>query len=241
LNFSKVVGNAHVVLISSLNQDAGWPLNDTCPCGAKAIKIDLTGSQAAYTQQNQAAQAARQQQAASQYFRSQYQSIFGPPKSTQQTGNQNMNPKTSNARIWCDQSVSAYRMTIPFNQQFNETFKTLIPASDRNWNPDAKTWTITEKYFDPTKRLIEQLFGGATIISRSASEKASQPPPIKVAPIDNVFLQFIKLLPYEAAQKAYRAAALILHPDKGGDMTKMADLNACWQRLEKEWFNKSQQ
>lgn len=145
--------------------------------------------------------------------------------------------QNQNVRIWWDSSVAAYRLAVPYNQTFTELFKQLIPHSDRAWHPDSKIWTITEKYFDPTATLLKKMFGGAiTIISRDAAEKVSAPPPVKLAPLDQVLLQFIKLLPHEAAQSAYRKAALLLHPDKGGDMEKMANLNTCWQRIEEEFY-----
>lgn len=145
----------------------------------------------------------------------------------------------NNSRLWWDASVNAYRMTVPYNATFNELFKNLIPHSDRNWNKDSKVWTITEQYFAATKALIEKTFGPPIVIDRAAQEKASQPPPVKTAPIDNVILQFAKLLPYDAMQKAYRAASMVLHPDRpGGDMDKMSSLNACWTRIEQEFFKK---
>lgn len=143
-----------------------------------------------------------------------------------------------NARIWWDSSVNAYRMTVPFNAQFNELFKNLMPHSDRNFDFQSKIWTITERYFDPTKTLLTKMFGNVVIIDRATAERAAAPPPIKVAPIDNVFTQFCKLLPYESMRKAYLHAATHLHPDHGGDMGKMSDLNACWQRLEAEFYKK---
>jgi hypothetical protein len=145
---------------------------------------------------------------------------------------------SSNARIWWDASVNAYRMTVPYNATFNELFKNLIPHSDRNWNKDSKVWTITEQFFEPTKKLITATFGPPIVIDRAAQEKASQPPPVKTAPIDNVILQFFKLLPYDAARKAYLLGANVHHPDRGGDMDKMTNFNACWQRIEQEFFKK---
>lgn len=215
--------------------DLKWPINDTCVCGAKAIKVRLQpSSQQAANQQRQ--QAASQFSAFQQQINAQYQRAKATPFNP--TGAPK--PMTqSNARIWWDTSISAYRMTVPYNPTFNEMFKTLIAASDRSWDPQSKVWTITEQYFEPVRKLIEKTFGSAAVITRSASEKASQPPPVKTAPIDQVFLQFVKLLSYEAARKAYLIASQTLHPDRGGDMTKMADLNACWQRLEAEWFKKN--
>lgn len=143
---------------------------------------------------------------------------------------------SGNARIWWDSQISAYRMTSPFNPQFNELFKNLIPFSDRNWDKETKIWTITERYFAPTKTLLDKMFGNVQAITKEMAEKAAAPPPVKTLPIDGVLMSFMKLLPYEAAQKAYRAAAIVLHPDRGGDMEKMANLNACWQRLEIEFY-----
>lgn len=144
----------------------------------------------------------------------------------------------ANARIWWDPQVGsgAYRMTVPYNPTFNELFKNIMPHSDRSWSPESKTWTFTERYFDAVKALIEKTFGNVIAISRAATEKASQPPPVKTAPLDSIKIQFFSLIPYESMQKAYLNAANILHPDHGGDMDKMANLNACWQRLKDDFY-----
>lgn len=49
---------------------------------------------------------------------------------------------------------------------------------------------------------------------------------------DDDFSKFARLLPYSAAKAAYRAAATALHPDHGGDQTKMVALNLLWEKLE---------
>ena len=46
----------------------------------------------------------------------------------------------------------------------------------------------------------------------------------------NPLAEFAALLPFEAAQAAYRTAARIYHPDCGGDTLKMQQLNAAWAR-----------
>ena len=48
----------------------------------------------------------------------------------------------------------------------------------------------------------------------------------------------MKLLPFDAAQSAYRKAALLLHPNKGGDKEKMTRVNALWSRIENELYRK---
>lgn len=147
-------------------------------------------------------------------------------------------PPNSNARIWWDASVNAYRMTTPYNATFTEMLKQLIPYGEYQFNRDTKVWTFLEKYLHPIKALVDKTFGPSITIDRASQEKASQPPAIKTAPIDNVILQFFKLLPYDAVRKAYQLGAFTHHPDRGGDMGKMTDLNSCWQRIEQEFFKK---
>jgi hypothetical protein len=142
-------------------------------------------------------------------------------------------------RIWWDQDLEAYRMVTPYNKAFLELFKAAIPGSDRAWDDSSKTWSFTEKYLQGVVALTEKVFGGkATVISKDQSQKATTPPSMASSPLDKVILQFFRALPFEAAQKAYRIAAVSLHPDHGGDMEKMTALNSAWSRLEKELYGK---
>lgn len=147
---------------------------------------------------------------------------------------------TGQARIWWDTDIQFYRMTTPYDEGFTELFKACIPHSDRNWDKPSKIWTFSERYFSPIKSLMEKSFNGnVVIISKEQTEKAAQPL-IKTLPIDQVLAQFVKLLPHEAMQKAYRHAAMMFHPDRNpGDesaVAKMATINAAWQRLEVEFY-----
>lgn len=142
-------------------------------------------------------------------------------------------------RIWWDESVQAYRVVTPYRPQFVDALKQLLPASDRSWDNQTKTWTITERFLGPVQNLAEKAFGAkATVITKDQAQKASMPPTVRSSTVDTVIVEFFKLLPYEALQKAYRQAAMTLHPDRGGNMESMSKLNASWQRLEKEFFNK---
>jgi curved DNA-binding protein CbpA len=51
-----------------------------------------------------------------------------------------------------------------------------------------------------------------------------------------ITLEFFRLAGPDAMLKAYRAAALTLHPDRGGSMDVMSSLNAAWDRIQKEVF-----
>jgi hypothetical protein len=172
---------------------------------------------------------------------------------------------TGSVKILWDPSVAAYRVSTPYNPQFVELLKQLIPVADRIWDTQQKIWTIAEGFYQPVKDLCSKIWGqgSTTSVSRTeheafeAQQAAAQaqaqaqaaqgayqryvpPTRTKGEPLDIVLLQFAKVLPYEAARAAYRNAAMQLHPDKnGGDSTKMTALNVCWQRIEAEYYGKA--
>lgn len=146
---------------------------------------------------------------------------------------------TGSVRIWYDPQADAYRVVTPFNQAFVDAIKKLVPISDRAWDASSKTWTITERFMGPVCSLAEKAFKcKATVVTKAQAQAASMPPVVRQAPLDSVILDFFKLLPFEAAQGAYRKAALTLHPDRGGSMESMSRLNAAWQRLETELYGR---
>lgn len=57
----------------------------------------------------------------------------------------------------------------------------------------------------------------------------------KAFPKEHPLTAFAELLPVAAAQAAYREAAKIYHPDRGGDESRMQALNVAWERA-KEFY-----
>lgn len=148
----------------------------------------------------------------------------------------------ANVRIWWDTQVQAYRLTTPYHQPFLEALKALIPYSDRSYDKETRIWTLTERYFKPVKELCETIWPSAvTTVTKEQAQSAQSPKSVTLIKIDEVIVQFFRMLPPDAAAKAYRHAAMLMHPDRGGDMESMSKLNALWQRLETELFNKNKQ
>jgi hypothetical protein len=208
-----------------------------------------------------AAQAA--QQYAAQQFAQQYNQFHRPSPWSQyqhppqqQTQQQQGNQQMPQIKIWWDVSVSAYRVATPYNKQFVDLIKSLIPGSDRAYDPTSKMWTVTEKYLGPLQLLCENVWKTkADVVTKQEAEKAQgassqssgsgsanggrgQEITLNTNSIDLALARFMKIMPYDALQKAYRLAALELHPDAGGDMAKMAELNSLWTRIKKEHFKK---
>jgi len=133
----------------------------------------------------------------------------------------------------------AYRISVPYSQEFVEALKATIPSSDRARDNAANLWTFSEKYFDFVTNLANMVWknpGEVVIITREQAQQATAPAVVARATLDSVLVQFMKLLPPSAAQAAYRRAAFELHPDRGGDMSKMSALNALWSRISEELY-----
>jgi len=145
--------------------------------------------------------------------------------------------------IFWDVKVAAYQLQM--KGDFGKIDKTVqflkgaIPHSDRNWEPLTKTWTFTEKYLDGVSKFCVLIFGSQEVAVLSRDKVEGQSRNISVSgtnTLDLTIIAFVKLLPYEAAQRAYKMAAMNLHPDRGGDMESMTRLNQAWSKLEKELY-----
>lgn len=150
--------------------------------------------------------------------------------------------------IW-DKTISAYKLTMPFNAKVVDFLKSQIPHSERTWDSNSKTWTFTEQYLDGTIQLCALVFGSSevVVVTRSkieeAQAKANQQPTVRSSsPLGDTCLTFLKDIGYDAAKQAYRKAAITYHPDviKGNPqlLNKMAEINALWTRIEKEVYGK---
>lgn len=152
--------------------------------------------------------------------------------------------------IFWDVKLSAYQLQMKLGygpteklklEKTVEFLKGAIPHSDRNWDPSTKTWTFTEKYLDGVQKFCVLIFGAQEVATLTRDKVEGQSKSISVHGvngIDTTLLDFMKLLPFEAAQAAYKRAALFLHPDRpGGSMELMSKLNQAWSKIEREVYH----
>jgi len=147
------------------------------------------------------------------------------------------------AKIYWDKSIQAYRLSADFKPELITFLKKNIPVSERTFDPNTKIWTFTEKYLNGTVKLCELVYGvqNVVVLSKQQVEAAYQQTNSsinvkKLDTTDSLLSEFMRLIPFDAAQSAYRKASLTLHPDHGGNMEKMSRLNAIWEKIQKEVY-----
>lgn len=118
----------------------------------------------------------------------------------------------------------------PFNPEWVEALKSLIPSTDREYDSVTKQWTIYGHYhvdavIELTRRHFPQL--KVTDHRRGSSTRA-------VATLDADFarLHLLPSAPARLVQVAYRELAKESHPDRGGAHEVMLALNASYERLQ---------
>ena len=90
--------------------------------------------------------------------------------------------------IYWDTKIQAYQLQM--KADFSKIEKTVsflkgaIPVSDRNWAPDTKTWTFTEKYLDGVSKFCILIFGQqeVAILTKDKSRIATRSREIQLRP-----------------------------------------------------------
>lgn len=154
-------------------------------------------------------------------------------------------------RIWWDQSTDAYIVSSTYSrdlEKFVEALKQFIPTGSREYDPTSKFWYIKEQYASMVQNLAEKFFGMSSVsfTSKTVTQQSQQShyaPVVSSTPMQKTMSDFVELLPYEAAKRAYLLATQALHPDKHHndptfDPSKQAKLNEVWTRIEKEYFKR---
>lgn len=106
-------------------------------------------------------------------------------------------------------------MLTPYNQDFVEMFKTVIPYPHRKWNPEKKQWLVAETMLQETVELMKLYFDDIT--QALVSDEPA-----------NVWEIALEHIPNEYLDRVYMALANGLHPDHGGNAEEMKKLNIAY-------------
>ncbi len=122
------------------------------------------------------------------------------------------------------------------------TLKSFIPATLRGYTPATRQWFIDEDATTHMRRWLSyaetmigariEWIGGATYEDYEAECPPPYTPPPRPKPVDPyTALHLLPSAPPEVIKAAYRALAVKLHPDHGGNEEEMKRINAAYKRL----------
>lgn len=139
--------------------------------------------------------------------------------------------------IWYDPKLDGYTLQCAFSPEFINFIKAAIPASDRSFDPASKNWKFHKKYADAVVSTAKKCFGDGNVAFISEQQvKGATPAASKTLTLESACAEFVKILPFDAANAAFRKAAMLLHPDRGGNMESMSRLNILWDKIKAELY-----
>ena len=121
--------------------------------------------------------------------------------------------------------------------------KMTIPSNERDYDPDTYEWVIHEKYFVMLRDVIK----GVGDFDATFFEKPEGSSQIKFVPLDEYMKLFtyvtgqeLAKLEFKEAQRAYRLAAMKMHPDRHPDNPnagqRMSEFNEAWDVIKERHF-----
>ena len=114
------------------------------------------------------------------------------------------------------------QLEAPFNKDFIATFKKSIPANKRLYDDPDRCWYVAKTQFDKLCHLLEQYFDETILLDFPAHE---------VSDSAYTTLYLLEGAPLEVVRAAYKALAQKYHPDRGGDVSIMQQINAAYKEI----------
>jgi hypothetical protein len=125
-------------------------------------------------------------------------------------------------------------LATPYHRGFVDALKVQIPVSYRRWDPDSKTWFVESPYDLTAIRILRAHFPHADIGERPGEQTQFTTHSGCSCDANHRALYVCQGAPLEVIRAAYKALAKTHHPDAGGDVATMQQLNSAYERLADE-------
>jgi hypothetical protein len=154
--------------------------------------------------------------------------------------------------------VGAYELK--FDNAFNQWdkvqaiiswIKMTIPAGlERDYDPDTKVWTIHEKWFNDLKKVLETVSEfNFNIFEKPTNNGQGQTKFVPLKVYTDLFQfatnQDVMQMEFKDAQRAYRLAAMRMHPDRHPEDEsaglRMSEFNEAWDVIKERHFKIAKQ
>lgn len=116
----------------------------------------------------------------------------------------------------------------PYNKQFLDTFRRSIVPKKRMWDENDKVWYVVRDQFEKLTHMLEEYFD-ETLLLEFPQQDVSTDAWSK--------LWLLSGAPLEVVRAVYKALSMLNHPDRGGDVEKMKDINVAYKEILGELAN----
>ena len=126
--------------------------------------------------------------------------------------------------------VTECELHVPYDEGYLAAFKSSVPRFARRWDQERKLWVIQEGFVEVALQVVRQYFTLIELNEKPQQQHhtASSDRP----PTPYTTLHLLADAPIEVVRAAYKALALLHHPDHGGTVTKMQALNAAYEKIQ---------
>jgi hypothetical protein len=116
----------------------------------------------------------------------------------------------------------------PYNETFVAELKNLIAFPGRKWDKGRRQWWVSASAVVMAESIARRHYDTVEKL-----DAAPAPPPM-IPHLAYHTLHLLPSAPAEVAKAAFRAMAMLHHPDKGGDVEIMKRINQAWECLNTE-------
>jgi hypothetical protein len=109
---------------------------------------------------------------------------------------------------------------------FVEDLKWELPSYARRWDPGMRCWRVMDSYLTRVQEILERYYDSIILDDEVVRGEISNGTP----PYSELFLS--PNAPLLVVKAAYRACAMMFHPDhEGGDTERMKKINLAYEEL----------
>ena len=120
------------------------------------------------------------------------------------------------------------QLEAPYNKPFTDEMKKSVPAKKRMWDNNDKCWYVVKDQFDKLTHLLDKYYDETILLDFPQQEVASD---------SWTKLYLIPGAPLDIVQAVYRVLSKKYHPDMGGDVLKMTEINVAHKEILGELAN----
>lgn len=134
----------------------------------------------------------------------------------------------ANATFWIESGRLMMRST--YDPDFVTEMKVRIAPANRAWDGTNKRWSFDPAIADDIVKLAERYYQKVTVVE----EGGGAPAPIQMTLEGDPYSILARYASSDMLTKLYKSAVVENHPDHGGSVKKMTEINVAWKAIRKE-------